>query len=35
MHTPSSTFTGPTYEVPSNGVVEISLLLVSTGDTSI
>ena len=38
MHATSSTYTSPetpTCEVPSNGVVEISLLPVCTGDTSI
>ena len=38
MHAMSSTYTHPetpTCEVPSNGVVEISLLPVCTGDTSI
>ena len=38
MHAKSSTFTSPETpmcEVPSNGVVEISLLPVCTGDTSI
>ena len=38
MHATSSTFTSPdtpTCEVPSNGVVEISLLPVCTGETSI
>ena len=37
MHTTSITFTNsetPTCEVPSNGVVEISLLTVRTGETS-
>ena len=37
MHTTSITFTNPetpTCEVPSNGVVEISLLTVCTGETS-
>ena len=37
MHTTSITFTNPetpTCEVPSNGVVEISLLTVCTGKTS-
>ena len=36
MHATSSTYTShetPTCEVPSNGVVEISLLPVCTGDT--
>ena len=38
MHATSSTCSSPetpTCDVPSNGVVEISLLPVSTGDTSI
>ena len=38
MHATSSTYTSPetpTSEVPSNGVVEISLLPVCTGETSI
>ena len=38
MHATSSTYTSPetpTCEVPSNGVVEISLLPVCTGETSI
>ena len=38
MHATSSTYTSPetpTCEVPSNGVIEISLLPVRTGDTSI
>ena len=38
MHATSSTYTSsetPTWEVPSNGVVEISLLPVCTGETSI
>ena len=38
MHATSSTFTSPETpmcEVPSNGVVEISLLPVYTGETSI
>ena len=38
MHATSSTYKSsetPTCEVPSNGVVEISLLPVCTGDTSI
>ena len=38
MHAMSSMYTSPetpTCEVPSNGVVEISLLPVCTGDTSI
>ena len=38
MHAKSSTFTSPdtpACEVPNNGVVEISLLPVCTGDTSI
>ena len=38
MHTTSSTYTSPetpTCEVPSNGVVEISLLPICTGETSI
>ena len=38
MHATSSTYTSPetpTCEVPSNGVVEISLLPACTGDTSI
>ena len=37
-HVTSSTYTSPetpTCEIPSNGVVEISLLPVCTGDTSI
>ena len=37
-HVASSTYTSPetpTCEIPSNGVVEISLLPVCTGDTSI
>ena len=37
MHTTSITFTNPetkTCEVPSNGVVEINLLTVRTGETS-
>ena len=38
MHATSSTYTSPetpTCEVPTNGIVEISLLTVCTGDTLI